>query len=63
MYLAINFVNAGFGFNQTEFIGNEQSQDHAVEIGFLSGSVSQEITGSVQLIPVTAGDTLTALVE
>ena len=44
-----------FGFNQTEFVGNERLQNYAVEIGFLSGSISQEITGSIQLTPVTAG--------
>ena len=45
-----------FGFNQTEFIGNERLQNHAVGIGFLSGSVSQDVIGSIQLTPITAGN-------
>ena len=44
-----------FGFNQTEFSGGERLQNYAVGIGFLSGSASQEVIGSIQLTPVTAG--------
>ena len=43
-----------FGFNQTEFIGSERLQSYAVAIGFLSGSASQEVKGSIELTPVTA---------
>ena len=45
-----------FGFNQTEFSGGERLQNYAVGIGFLSGSASQEVVGSIQLTPVTAGN-------
>ena len=55
VFFLILFVVTVFGFNQTEFIGGERSQNYAVEIGFLSGSVSQEVKGSIQLTPVTAG--------
>ena len=50
------FVVTVFGFNQTEFIGEERLQNYAVEIGFLSGLASQEVTGSIKLTPVTAGN-------
>ena len=54
-FVVINYLFVVFGFNQTEFIGNEQSPNYAVEIGFLSGSASQEVKGSIKLTPVTAG--------
>ena len=54
-FVIVNFVVIVFGFNQTEFIGGERSQNYTVEVGFLSGSVSQEVKGSIQLTPVTAG--------
>ena len=50
------FVVTVFGFNQTEFIGEERLQNYAVEIGFLSGTASQEVMGSIKLTPVTAGN-------
>ncbi len=44
------------GFYQSTFIGHEQGEDHVVQVGFLSGSSSDNVTFEINLVLGTTGE-------
>ena len=55
MYVATIFFFLEFGFNQSNFIGYERSDSYSVEVGFLQGSLTNEVSfrAILQSPPVT----------
>ena len=54
-FISYTHMHAGFGFTQETFVGMEQTEDHSVEVGYLSGSLLDSVLFTVTMDLDTAG--------